>query len=451
MQNGRREAVALAIGVTLLVAAFVVPHLDLGIVTPLINSTPQQIRDFAGTAPIFGWWNAHIGWGTIPALLIGGAVVWWGQTVARRLPWRALIFGTWAVSALWAFSLAMIDGWQRGLAGRLTARHEYLRQVPTITDIPEALRTFSGRILDFQPDSWITHVSGHPPGALLTFVWLDRIGLGGGAWAGLLCLLAGSSAAAAIIVAVRALADEATARAAAPFVAVAPTAIWIAVSADGYFAGVAAWGIALLALAVSGTARRPALAAAAAGLVLGWGIFVNYGLGLMALPAVAVLLTAKDCRAALRVLLPAVAAALAVVAAFAFAGFWWFDGYHLVQERYWQGIADNRPFQYWAWANLASVVCAIGLGSVAALGRVFDIAALRRRSGLHVLVLGAVAAIVAADLSMLSKAETERIWLPFTVWLTAAGALLPPRSQRWWLALNVIGALALNHLILTNW
>jgi hypothetical protein len=451
MQNGRREAVALAIGVTLLVAAFVVPHLDLGIVTPLINSTPQQIRDFAGTAPIFGWWNAHIGWGTIPALLIGGAVVWWGQTVARRLPWRALIFGTWAVSALWAFSLAMIDGWQRGLAGRLTARHEYLRQVPTITDIPEALRTFSGRILDFQPDSWITHVSGHPPGALLTFVWLDRIGLGGGAWAGLLCLLAGSSAAAAIIVAVRALADEATARAAAPFVAVAPTAIWIAVSADGYFAGVAAWGIALLALAVSGTARRPALAAAAAGLVLGWAIFVNYGLGLMALPAVAVLLTAKDCRSALRVLLPAVAAALAVVAAFAFAGFWWFDGYHLVQERYWQGIADNRPFQYWAWANLASVVCAIGLGSVAALGRVFDIAALRRRSGLHVLVLGAVAAIVAADLSMLSKAETERIWLPFTVWLTAAGALLPPRSQRWWLALNVIGALALNHLILTNW
>ena len=31
--------------------------------------------------------------------------------------------------------------------------------------------------------------------------------------------------------------------------ALAPTAIWIAVSADGYFAGVAAWGVALLALA----------------------------------------------------------------------------------------------------------------------------------------------------------------------------------------------------------
>ena len=145
--------------------------------------------------------------------------------------------------------------------------------MPTVTDIPEAVRTFADRILDYQPDSWITHVSGHPPGALLTFVWLDRIGLGGGAWAALLCLLVGSSAAAAILVAVRALAGEQTARLAAPFVAVAPTAIWIAVSADGYFAGVAAWGIALLALAVRATGSRSVLAAAGAGLLLGWGVF----------------------------------------------------------------------------------------------------------------------------------------------------------------------------------
>jgi methylthioxylose transferase len=448
---GRKEAVAVTVGVLLVVAAFVVPHLRLGVVTPLINASKARLYSFADTAPIFGWWNAHVGWGTLPAIVIGVAAVLWGHAVAGRLRWRALPWVTWATACAWAFSLAMIDGWNRGFAHRLAARHEYLRQVPTVTDIPDAVRTFAGRILDFQPNSWMTHVSGHPPGALLTFVWLDRIGLGGGAWAGLLCLLVGSSAAAAIVVAVRALADENTARLAAPFVAVAPTAIWIAVSADGYFAGVAAWGIALLALAARRTVRWPIVAAVGSGLVLGWGIFLNYGLALMALPAVAVLIAAVDWRSAMRALAPAVLAALAVVGVFAVAGFSWFDGYTLVQVRYWQGIANDRPFQYWSWANFASVVCAIGLGSVAGLGRAFDFAAIKRRSGLHLVVLGALLAIVFADLSMLSKAETERIWLPFTVWLTAAGALLPPRSYRWWLTLNVVGALLLNHFILTNW
>ena len=451
MSIGRREAVAVTAGALLVVAAFVVPDLHLGIVTPLVKMTPQQIRDFADAAPIFGWWRAHMRWGTVPAILIGLVAVVSGQSLAQRLSWRRLTFATWATSFAWAFALAMIDGWQPGFAGRLTARHEYLRQVPGITDIPEAVRTFASRILDFQPNSWITHVSGHPPGALLTFVWLDRIGLGGGAWAGLFCVLVGSSAAAAVIVAVRALSGEQTARLVAPFAAVAPTAIWIAVSADGYYAGVAAWGIALLALAVRGTGRRAVLTGAGSGLLLGWGIFLNYGLALMALPALAVLICASNRRAGVRAAIPAVAAALAVVGVFAIAGFWWFDGYTLVQQRYWQGIANNRPFQYWGWANLASVVCAVGLGTVAGIGRVFDIAAIKRRSGIHLLVLAALVAILFADLSRLSKAETERIWLPFEVWLLAAGALLPVRAQRWWLSLNVIGALLLNHFIFTNW
>lgn len=451
MKSVRRELLAVAAAALLVLAAFVVPHLHLDVVTPLINATPQRFRDFAGTAPIFGWWNAHVGWGTVPAVLIGLAAVVWGQQVAQRLPWRAVPWVTWATACAWAFSLAMIDGWQRGFAGRLSARHEYLRQVPSITDIPEALRSFSRRILDFQPDSWITHVSGHPPGALLTFVWLDRIGLGGGAWAGALCLLVGSSAAAAIVVAAKVLADESTPRLVAPFVAVAPTAIWVAVSADGYFAGVAAWGIALLAVATRSATRLAVPIAAAAGLLLGWAIFLNYGVGLIAFLAVAVLVSADGWRPALRAFVPAVVAALAVVGVFVLYGFWWFDGYHLVQERYWQGIALDRPFQYWSWGNLASTVCAIGLGSVAGLARAFDIAALKRRSGFHLVVLAALLAILCADLSMLSKAETERIWLPFTVWLVAAAALTPPRSHRWWLALNVVGALLLNHLILTNW
>jgi hypothetical protein len=179
---------------------------------------------------------------------------------------------------------------------------------------------------------------------------------------------------------------------------------------------------------------------------------------LMGLPALAVLACAHrpggrwaNRRTVQRALGPAALAAIAVAVAFAVAGFFWFDGYTLVQQRYWQGIAKDRPFQYWGWANLACVVCAIGLGGVAGISRVFDRAAIRRRCGFQLLLLGVLAAIVLADLSMLSKAEVERIWLPFTVWLPASAALLPVRSHRIWLALNAIGALALNTIILTHW
>lgn len=450
MRVARRELAAVAVGVVLVAAAVVLPRLHWG-VRPRLDVGQERFGTHAGASPIFGAWEIHASWGTGPAILLAVAAVVWGPTVAQRLSWRALTLGTWATACVWAFALAMIDGWQRGFAGRLTTRDEYLSQVPTITDIPAAVRTFASRIVDYQPNSWTTHVSGHPPGALLTFVWLDRIGLHGGAWAGLLCLLVGSSAAAAVVVAVRALADERTARRAAPFVAVAPTAIWVAVSADGYFAGVAAWGLALLAVSVHRRVRFPVPLAAGAGLLLGWSVFLSYGLVLLGLPALAVLVSASDWRAVLRALGPAAMSSLAVAVAFAVAGFYWFDGYTLVQQRYWQGIAKDRPFQYWGWANLACVVCAIGLGSVAGISRLFDPAAIRRRSGFHLVLLAMLAAIVFADLSMLSKAEVERIWLPFTVWLTAAPALLPVRSHRLWLAVNAVGALLLNTAIVTNW
>ena len=80
MKTGRRETIAVGLAVLLVIAAFVVPHLHLGIVTPLINSTPLRIHMFADTAPIFGWWNAHVGWGTVPAILIAAAMCCGGRS-----------------------------------------------------------------------------------------------------------------------------------------------------------------------------------------------------------------------------------------------------------------------------------------------------------------------------------------------------------------------------------
>ncbi len=434
-----RESVAAAVALALVAVAFVVPYLGNDLITPIINRTPKQVRDFADAAPLFGFRDIHLGWGTPVAILIAVAGVVWGPELARRLSWRRLLLVTWATSGAWAMALALVDGWRRGFVSRLASTDEYLHEVPGITDISATVSGFSARILDYQADSWTTHVSGHPPGALLTFVWLDRLGLSGGAWAATLVVLVGSSAAAAIIVAVRALGDETMARRAAPFAALAPAAIWIAVSADAFYAGVVAWGIALLAIS---TKKHRWPASIAAGVLLGFGIYLNYGLVLMGLPAIAVLIAARTAWP----LIGALAGAIVVAGVFTAFGFWWFDGYELVQERYYQGIATDRPFEYWGWANIAALFCAVGVAVPAAFPRIFG-----RIQPINLLVISAIAAVAMADLSQLSKAETERIWLPFAMWMLLAPAVLPQRTHRFWLALQVLVALLINHLLLTNW
>jgi hypothetical protein len=63
----------------------------------------------------------------------------------------------------------------------------------------------------------------------------------------------------------------------------------------------------------------------------------------------------------------------------------------------------------------------------------------------------ALLAILAADLSGYSKAEVERIWLPFAVWLAAGAALVPAPGRRGWLVAQAAVALLVNHLLVTTW
>nr|WP_240965586.1 hypothetical protein [Streptomyces zingiberis] len=408
--------------------------------------------------PLYAHWMPHVGPGTVAAPAVAVAVAVHGPVLARRLPWRRLLLASWAASLAWTLSLALIDGWQRGVAGRLTQKHEYLLAVERIAADPAgSLRTFTDHILLTAPDHWPAHVAGHPPGAVYTFVGLDLAGLSGGAWAAVWVLLTGSSAAAAVLVTLRAVAGERWARRAAPFLVLAPAAVWAGVSADGYFAAVAAWSVALFALACRPGARRPRSTALAAGVLLGVTVHLSYGLVLMVIPVVALLLYART----VRPVLPALAGGAAVTAAFTAAGFWWFEGYDLLVTRYYQGVARIRPYGYWIFGNLANAVITAGLAAVAGLRRALaalpgGIRAHRAgrpggAGGVVLLATAGLCMILAADLSGMSKAETERIWLPFTLWLLPAAALLPARSHRRWLLLQAVTALLVNHFLFTGW
>ncbi|MFF7408563.1 hypothetical protein [Streptomyces lydicus] len=411
-----------------------------------------------GWPPLMAGWGPHLGPGTPAAVALAALAVGYGPRLADRLPWRAMPWAAWAAAMAWTWSLALVDGWQRGVAGRLSRPGEYLRGVDRFQHFSSTVHDFTGHILINSPDNWGTHIAGHPIGAVLTFVGLDRLGLGGGAWGGVFCITAGSSAVAAALVTLRLLAGEGRARAAAPFLALAPGAVWVGVSADGYFAAVAAWALALLALAATRTRGwQTAVAALASGLLLGAAVYLSYGLTLLAIPVLAVLLCTRRARPLLYVL-PACAA---VVLVFTLLGFNWWQAYGLLKTRYYQGYGGVRPFAYWVWGNLGTVVAAAGVAATAGLRRVLAAAPAAVRQWRRHADPQAVAAVVlpcafllamlAADLSGMSKAETERIWLPFTLWLPATAALLPARDRRGWLAAQAATALLVNHLLLTDW
>ncbi|MGH8880164.1 MAG: hypothetical protein ACRD0P_22900, partial [Stackebrandtia sp.] len=231
-----------------------------------------------------------------------------------------------------------------------------------------------------------------------------------------------------------------------------PAAIWIGVSADGYFAAVAAWAVALLILAARRDVRYPWLAAVAAGLLFGLTVYLSYGLTLLAVVALAVLVVTRTFRPLPLVL----AGALVIPLAFTVAGFYWWDAYELLVERYHEGAGGVRSYPYWVWGNLAGTVLVIGPATLAGLRRQFTLvpAIVRQepvsKVGFAGLALAFLTTILIADLSGMSKAETERIWLPFTLWLLPAAAALPGR-RRGWLAAQASLALAINHLVLTSW
>ncbi|MFC4145655.1 hypothetical protein ACFO0M_05245 [Micromonospora mangrovi] len=441
----RRDLTVLAVEAALLAVAVAVGA--------LLNQRGVGLH--ADAAPLYASWGPHVGAGTLPALALAVAVVRHGPELARRLPWARLLAVGWLAGAAWTLCLALVDGWSTGLAGRLTVQAEYLHEVPRVHDVRSMLAGFTDRIIDFQPDSWSTHTAGHPPGALLIFVGLDRIGLGGGAAAGLACVLIGATVCVSVPVALRALGDEPAARVVLPYLVLLPGAVWVGASADGIFAATVAAGLALLA-------RPGRWSPALGGLLLGVALHLSYGLVLAGLLALTVLALRPTGR--LAALLAAGLGVVAVTAAFVAAGFWWLDGYHLVVQRYYQGWAADRPYAYWVWANLAALLLSAGPVAGPALARTVGpaLAAVRARLGGRTgaaegrprgaavwLPVAAAGTVALADLSGLSKAEVERIWLPFVVWLLVAVVRLPAADRRWWLAGQAATALAVNHLLRT--
>jgi hypothetical protein len=444
----RAALIGLAVAVVLLVAALAVPPLAAWWVH--VNSFP----------PLHAEWRPRLGPGTPAAVLLAVVAVLWGPR-AMTWSWPRLMLAVYLFGAAWMISLATVDG-IAGLGHILETDYEYLQTARAVTDVSATLHEYVSRIPFAHPDNWPVHIAGHPPGALLFFVLLVRAGLGGATPVGLIVIALGASTAVAVLLTVRRLSSERFARRAALLLTIGPSAIWVAVSADGMFAAVAAWAACALAVAATGRGvLRVASWSIVAGLLFGYCVMLSYGLPLLGVLAVTILALARSWHP-----LPwAIVSACVVVGAFALGGFAWWEALPVLQQRYWDGIASDRPAGYWVWGNLGALVFSAGPWVGATVGAAFGQAvgaapraeratgSLRARQAfaVAVLTLAGFAMVALADLSQMSKAEVERIWLPFVPWMLVGAALLPETWRRWGLAVQAGFAVAVQHLLFTGW
>ncbi len=428
----------LAVALTLMALAMLVPA---------VADWNVRVRTFP---PLHADWDPRVAPSTVLALLVGVLGAQRAVDLTERLAWRRLLVWAFVVGLAWMLALALVDG-SRGVGEILSTQYEYLRTARRTTDLPATLEVYVSRITHERPGYWPTHIAGHPPGALTFFVVLVRLGLGGDLAAGLVVTVVAASTAVAVLITVRALGAELPARRAAPFLVLGPAAIWQSVSADAMFAAVAAWGTACLALAARrvGTARLGW--SLLAGVLLGYTVMLSYGLPLLGLLAVAVLVVARSWVP----LVPAALAALAVVGAFAVFGFSYLDALPAIHTRYWEGIGGRRPWEYWMWGNLAALSFSAGPLAGAGVAHLLTRARTAASDGAARVVVwlsgAGVAMVLLADVSQMSKAEVERIWLPFVPWLLLSVALLPEHWRRRGLVLQVVTALVVQHLLFTGW
>jgi methylthioxylose transferase len=417
----------------------------LAMAVPAVTGWNVRVNSFP---PLHAEWDPRVGWATLPAVLLAVLASLRAVDVAERIPWRRLLLATFVAGLAWMLVLALVDG-SRGVGAILDDRYEYLRTARRTTDLHATLQEYVSRIpYSAIPRNWPVHVAGHPAGALVFFVALVRLDLGSGLAAGLVVTVLAATTAVAVLVTARTLGAERLARRAAPFLAFGPAAVWQSVSADAMFAATAAWGVACLALAAT---RRSIAWSVLSGLLLGYAVMLSYGLPLLAVLAVAVLAVARSWFP----LALSAAAALAVVLAFALLGFSYLEALPAIHERYWEAVGGRRPESYWLWGNLAALAFSAGPLAAAAVANLLADAREHLRDPQARVVLwlsGAGAAmVVLADVSLMSKAEVERIWLPFVPWLLLSCALLPERWRRGGLVLQVALALVVQHLLDTGW
>ena len=104
----------------------------------------------------------------------------------------------------------------------------------------------------------------------------------------------------------------------------------------------------------------------------------------------------------------------------------------------------SRPYTFWVFGSPVAWAVMLGMPN--------SLVALRALCESEPAALALVAVVVVSAVLGFTKAETERIWLPFVpLACVAAAAFIPPRRVRWLLPVLALQALAVELLFVTIW
>jgi hypothetical protein len=362
------------------------------------------------TPPFVMGWLPQLDLWAVAAVVALGALVACGPALLE-LPRWSFLAGVTALALAAGLAVgaarAGTQGWtaifDTGPKGSFEAKNEYL---PGLSALSYGSRFFLDRFAELTPAVPV-NVAGHPPGLLL-FAHLTALTTP--ARFAALCIGAAAACAPLTYILSRGLGhDERTARTAGLLAAASPGLLVFGVtSADAVYA---ALGTAAAALLV----RRSWPARGAGAVVLAVAAFCSWALLAAAAFAVLVAWQREGWSTAARLAVLSAIPFLVLNAWLAAAyGYDPIGTLRATEAVYRHSLAEIRPYWFWVLGSpVAWMVCA-GLPLTGG----WLVAARRRDPG----ALALAAVIVIAAVLAFTKAETERIWLPFVPLACAAAA-----------------------------
>jgi len=437
----------------------VVAVVALTIAAGLINHFRRGYELGTPLPPFLMSWTPDLHWPVAIALVLAVGCAWAAPSAIERVRSGAA-FATLGYVVTLAVGLSVgaarlgTAGWSHvfvlGPGGSFEAKFEYLPALPALRRGVAYYVGHFARLLPGLP----THTKGNPPGPLVA---MHLLGLTTPGRLAAACVVVGSLVTPLTYGLGRSLGSDVSSggsagdgaggavvdaehrgRVAATFAAFSPCVlIYGFTSVDFVFAAMAA---AVAWLLVSRRGRVVALGCVAAG------VAAFFSWVLLAIPAWAVVVAyARDGRgSALRLAIGAAAGVLAVT--LLLVAIWGYDPVAIVRavhHAYGKGAAAQRPYAFWLFGSPAAWLTLLG-PPIVWLG-------LRSLQRGEPAAVGVAVIVVLSALAGFTKAETERIWLPFVPLACAAAAATPITRLRPWLVAMALTAVVIKVLFGTTW